>query len=88
MEFCLVIEGDVIRRARYYTDGCEFTWLCGRTVAQYVEGKTLPDALSVNARRVLDELPQLPAEHRHCAILSVLTFYKAIGQFWVDVARS
>jgi hypothetical protein len=37
---------------------------------------------------VLDELSQLPPEHRHCAILSVLTFYKAIGQFWVDVARS
>lgn len=88
MEFYLVIEDDVIRKARYYTDGCEFTRLCARTVAQYIEGKTLTKALSINAKHVLDELPQLPPEHRHCAILAVLTFYKAIGQFWVDVARS
>jgi len=88
VEFYLVIEDGVIRKARYYTDGCEFTRLCSRMVAQYVEGKTLPEALAINAKYVLDELPQLPPENRHCAILSVLTFYKAVGQFWVDVARS
>lgn len=88
VEFYLVIEAGVIRKARYHTDGCEFTKLCSRTVAQYVEGKTLPEALSINAKYLLDKLPQLPPEHRHCAILSVMTFYKAIGQFWVEVARS
>jgi len=60
MEFYLVIEDDVIRKARYYTDGCEFTRLCAGTVAQYVEGKTLLEVLSINAKYVLDELPQLP----------------------------
>ncbi len=88
MEFYLVIEQDVIRRVRYYTDGCAFTRLCGQTVAQYIESKTLRDALAINAKYVLDQLPELPEEHRHCAILTVMTFYKAIGQFWVDVARS
>lgn len=88
VEFYLVIEEDVIRKVRYYTDGCEFTRLCGRTVAQYVEGKTLRDALAINAKYILDALPELPPEHYHCAILTVVTFYKAVGQFWVEVAQS
>lgn len=88
VEFYLVIEDGVIRKVRYHTDGCEFTKLCSQTVAQYVEGKTLPEALSINAKYVLDKLPQLPPGNRHCAILAVLTFYKAVGQFWMEVARS
>ena len=88
MEFYLVIEEETIRKVRYYTDGCEFTRLCGRTVAQYIEGKTLTDALAISAKYVLDEHPELPSTNRHCAILAVMTFYKAIGQLWVEQAHS
>jgi nitrogen fixation NifU-like protein len=88
MEFYLVIEDDVISTARYHTDGCEFTRLCGRTVARYVQGKSLRDAVSINPKYVLDELPGLPSAHRHCAILAVVTFCKAIGEYWLEEARS
>jgi nitrogen fixation NifU-like protein len=88
MEFYLVIENDVIRQVKYHTDGCEFTRLCGRTVAAYVQGKSVVEALSISGRQALDAVPHLPPEHRHCAILAVSTFYKAIGQYWVEVARS
>jgi nitrogen fixation NifU-like protein len=88
MEFYLVIEDETIRQAKYHTDGCELTRLCGRTVAAFVEGKSIPDALAISGKRVLDSVPDLPPEHRHCAILAVSTFYKAIGQYWVDVLRS
>jgi len=88
MEFYLIIEDGTIRKARYHTDGCEFTRLYGRTVAQHIEGKTLLEALSISAKYVLDQHPQVPSTHRHCAILAVLTFYKAISQLWVEQARS
>lgn len=88
MEFYLVIENDVIRQAKYYTDGCGYTRLCGQTVARYVQGKTLVEALSISGKGVLDVLPLLPPEHRHCAILAVSAFYKAVGQYWVDMACS
>jgi nitrogen fixation NifU-like protein len=88
MEFYLVIENDVIRQVKYHTDGCEFTRWCGRTVATYVQGKTLVEALSISGRQVLEALPQLPPEHRHCALLAVGTFYRAVGQYWVEVACS
>ncbi|OHB61718.1 MAG: hypothetical protein A2Y76_00035 [Planctomycetes bacterium RBG_13_60_9] len=86
MEFYLVVEDGVIRQAKYYTDGCGFTRLCGHTVAAYIQGKPIEEALSINARQVLDAVPELPLEHRHCAILAVSTFYRAAGQYWVDVA--
>jgi nitrogen fixation protein NifU and related proteins len=88
MEFYLIIEDDVLRQVKYHTDGCAFTRLCGQTVAAYVQGKCLVDALSLNGKQVLDALPQLPPAHRHCAILAVSTFYKAVGQYWVEQAGS
>lgn len=88
MEFYLIIENDAIRQVKYHTDGCEFTRLCGRTVAIYVQGKTVLEALSISGKGLLDALPQLPPEHRHCAILAVSTLYQAIGQYWVEKACS
>ena len=88
MEFYLIIEDDVIRQVKYHTDGCEFTRQCGQTVAAYIQGKSITEALSISARQVLDAWPHLPPEHRHCAILAVSTFYRAIGQYWVQLANS
>jgi len=86
MEFYLVIEDSVIRTVRYHTDGCEFTRLCGVAVSRYILNRTVQDALTLSPRMILDALPDLPREHRHCAILAVSTFYKAIGQFWLQEA--
>lgn len=88
MEFYLVIENDIIKTARYHTDGCQYTHLCGGAVAQAVEGSTIKEALSLNPAMLLDALKDLPDEHRHCAILSVSTLYRAIGEYWVEWARS
>jgi nitrogen fixation NifU-like protein len=88
MEFYLIVENDVIRQVKHHTDGCGFTRLCGRTVALYVQGKSLVEALAIGGKGVLEALPQLPPEHRHCAILAVSTLYQAIGQYWVARACS
>jgi len=88
MEFYLIIENDVIREVKYHTDGCGFTRLCGHMVAAQVQGKSIVEALSISGRQVLDALPQLPPEHRHCAILAVSSFYRAVGQYWVELACS
>jgi len=87
MEFYLVIEEGVIRKVLYHTDGCKFTRLCGRTVVEFIQGRPIREALTISAGYVLEQLPDLPEAHRHCAILAVLTFYKAIGGFWVEAAQ-
>ncbi len=88
MEFYLVIKDDIIETVRYQTDGCRYTHLCGTAVAVMAQGSSLRHALTINPAILLDELKDLPPEHRHCAILSVSTLYRAIGEYWVQWARS
>jgi nitrogen fixation NifU-like protein len=84
MEFYLVIKDDVIETVRYFTDGCQYTHLCGTAVAVMVQGGSIQNALAINPALLLDELKDLPLEHRHCAILAVNTLYRAIGEYWIQ----
>jgi len=86
VEFYLVIKNRIITRVQYITDGCQHTRLCGGVVACYAQGAPITMALGISARQVLHELPQLPKEHRHCALLAVSAFYSAVGQYWVSQA--
>lgn len=88
MEFYLTIRNLIITKVKYHTDGCQFTRVCGRAVARRIQGSPLSVALGISARHILSELPDLPKQNRHCAILAVSTFYRAVGQFWVQQARS
>ncbi|MFC1761962.1 iron-sulfur cluster assembly scaffold protein [Planctomycetota bacterium] len=88
MEFYLVIENAIITAVKYYTDGCQYSRLCGHTVARRIQGTPVTVALGISARHILQELPNLPKENRHCAILAVSTFYRAVGKYWVVQASS
>ncbi len=89
MEIYLVVTDGMLETVRYHTDGCRYTHLCGSTVAGRAQGKSLPEALTICPGQLLQEFgDRLPLEHRHCAILAVSTLYRAIGQYWVDWARS
>ncbi len=88
MEFYLVIRNLTITRVSYFTDGCQYTRLCGKAVARRAQGMPISVALEISAAQILKELPQLPKQNRHCAILAVSTFYRAVGQYWVTQANS
>ena len=81
IEFYLVIEDGVIREAKYYTDGCEKTRVCGHAAARRAQGKTILDALAISPREIIDSETSLPEEGRHCAILAVSTLYRAIADY-------
>ena len=84
MEVYLVIKNRIITHVRYFTDGCQYTRFCGRVVAHHAQGVPITIAVGINPRQVLHELPQLPKENRHCALLAVSAFYNAVGQYWVS----
>ncbi len=81
MEFYLDIRDEVIREVRYYTEGCEDTRRMGRAVAAAAEGKSLLDALAISPRQIMDSDGLLGEGSRHCAILAVITLYKAIADY-------
>ncbi len=84
MEFYLYIREGVIREARYYTEGCDDTRRFGKAAARAAEGKSLLDALAVSPRQLMDDDVHVTDENRHCAILSVITLYKAIADFLIQ----
>jgi len=81
MEFYLVIRDDRIEDVRYYTDGCGNTRSCGRAVARRAKGRNVTDALSISAGEIIRSGDCDPESGRHCAILAVMTFYRAIADY-------
>ena len=84
MEFYLDIRDDVICEARYYTEGCDDTRRCGHVVAMAAQGRPLLDALAIHPRQIMDEDPLLTGGSRHCAILAVITLYRAIAEYLIQ----
>jgi nitrogen fixation NifU-like protein len=84
MEFYLFIRNDVIKEVKFYTEnGCNDTLLAGNEVAECAKNKNVIDALEINPKQILDNLGNLPEDGRHCAILAVSTFYKAIADYLI-----
>jgi nitrogen fixation NifU-like protein len=81
MEFYLEVRDDVICRAKYYTEGCDDTRRYARAVAMAAQGKGLLDALSISPRQIMDDDASLTEGSRHCAILAVMTLYRAIAEY-------
>ena len=81
MEFYLFIRGDRIEDVRYYTQGCGNTRSCGRAVARRARGKTVTEGLSISAGEIIRSGECEPEAGRHCAILAVTTFYRAIADY-------
>lgn len=81
MEFFLVIRNERIEDVRYYTEGCGNTRACGRAVARLAKGRSVADALSISVGEIVRSGECEPEAGRHCAILAVTTFYRAIADY-------
>jgi nitrogen fixation NifU-like protein len=84
MEFYLDIRDGLILEAKYYTEGCDDTRRYGRAVAMAAQGKSLLDALGINPRQIMDDDASLTEGGRHCAILAVITLYRAIAEYLIQ----
>jgi nitrogen fixation NifU-like protein len=81
MEFHLVIRDHRIEDIRYYTNGCSNTRSCGHAVARRAKGRNVTDALSISAGEIIRSGECETDTGRHCAILAVTTFYRAIADY-------
>ncbi len=79
MEFYLLIENDIVKEVKYYTEGCGNTQDCVLAVARRAQGRTVTDARSISAGEIIRSGECRPEEGRHCAILAVSTLYRALA---------
>ncbi len=81
MEIYLKIKDDNINDASFMTDGCGTTLACGSTVTALCKGKTVPEAMHITSKEILNRLGRLPEESIHCSVLAVNTLKKAIRNY-------
>jgi nitrogen fixation NifU-like protein len=81
MEIWLKVDRNIIAKAGFTTDGCGTTIASGSMVTEMAKGKSLPEALLISQKDVLDALDGLPEESEHCALLASNTLKAAIRDY-------
>jgi nitrogen fixation protein NifU and related proteins len=84
IELYLDIENKKITDVKIFTDGCEYTKVCGITMAGLAHNRTVFEAMDISAKDVLDNCPAIPDDHTHCNILAVSVLYKAIALYLLE----
>lgn len=81
MEMWLKIRNGMVIDASFWTNGCGTTIACGSLTTELAKGKTLGEALAINASAIVRSLGGLPEESVHCAGLASTTLKKAIIEY-------
>lgn len=87
MEFYLVINDNKISDAWFFTDGCGSSISAGSTVANLAKDKEIKEALHISPADVIEKMEENPGFEKHCAILAVMTLYKAIADYILRMER-
>ncbi|MGB7002540.1 MAG: iron-sulfur cluster assembly scaffold protein [Halobacteriota archaeon] len=66
---------------KFITDGCGPSTASGSAVTEMAKGKTIEDALMIDANAILAVLDGLPEESIHCPVLAVNTLRAAIEDY-------
>jgi nitrogen fixation NifU-like protein len=77
MEIFLRFEAGRVIEAKFRTNGCGTTAVCGSFAAELALGKTADELLGITGKIILDRMGGLPAQERHCAHLAAEALQRA-----------
>lgn len=78
MEIYLQIDGDKIKDGSFFTNGCGASMACGTVAVMLAMGKSLDEAVEIEADTLMELIDNLPEDHLHCVTLAVATLQTAI----------
>jgi nitrogen fixation NifU-like protein len=81
MEIWLKVNGNIIVKAGFTTDGCGTTIASGSMVTDMAKDRSLTEAQRIGQQDVLDALGGLPKESEHCALLAANTLREAVRDY-------
>jgi len=81
MQIHLKVADAKIVDCKFITDGCGSSTASGSVVTEMAKGKTIEDALMIDANAILAVLDGLPEESLHCPVLAVDTLRAAIEDY-------
>ena len=78
MKIWLKLDHDRIRQTGFCTDGCAATIACGSIASELAKGRSVAEAMSIDAREIADALIDFPDGNFHCADLAAQTLRAAL----------
>ena len=67
--------------SRFRAKGCVVSRSCASIAAALAKGKELEEAWDIDEKEIAKNLPELPVDHQHCAILARDTLRQAIEKY-------
>ncbi len=84
MEVYLHVREDRITEATFFTNGCQFSILCGYIATKLAENRTLDEAAEIEGESILSVLRHVPQEEAHCADLAAETLRTAVHEWMLQ----
>jgi nitrogen fixation NifU-like protein len=81
MEISLIIESNVIRKAKFQAMGCVGAFSSGSGLMEMIKGKTLKEASIITEEEIVNFLGGMPKEKLDCACLAKKTLLKTIKKY-------
>jgi len=81
MTFYIKVKDDRLEDVKYKTFGCGAAIAVSSMVSELAKGKTLDEAMQINANTVAKELQGLPKNKMHCSNLGDEALHKAIEDY-------
>jgi nitrogen fixation NifU-like protein len=81
MEISLKFSQDRVVDAKYWTDGCRMSGLCGATAAKLALKKTPEEIADIDHVAIENEVGGLPEEDLHCATLAAGVLQEALKDY-------
>ena len=87
MEIFLKFENDQVKKAKFQTDGCGSSTICGSFAAEMAIGKKPDELLEISGKAILKRLGDFPKEGEHCAFLAAETLHEALNDYMIKSTR-
>lgn len=81
MDVYIKVEKGRIKDIRFKTFGCIAAISSTEALCRIAKGKTLTDAMKINAKNIVKELGGLPSIKLHCSVLGADALRKAIENY-------
>ena len=87
IEIFLNFNGEHVKEAGYWTNGCISSKVCAALTAQMAHGKTTDELLDITAETILSQLGEFPKDEEHCAFWLQRVFRTLCTTTWLSRAE-
>lgn len=82
MKMYIKVKGDTITDVRFKTFGCGAAIATSSMATEMIKGKTIPEALKLSNKAVVEALEGLPPVKLHCSVLAEQAVKAAISDYY------